>query len=120
MMSLWFSNPNLFGALYGGIGGTLVGIAGGVLGAAAGLLAPKGKGRSFVLGGMGVLLCLGLLSFFAGIAALLARQPFAIWYPLTLLGIVPAFAIGSLLPVVRNAYAQAEARRLDAALLRNR
>ena len=48
MTQPWF-DPIRFGALYGGIGGGLLGSLGGILGAAAGTLAPKGKGRSFIL-----------------------------------------------------------------------
>ena len=118
-MSPWFSPPEMFGSLYGGIVGGAVGIACGVLGAAAGILAPRGKGRSFVLGGMIVLVTFGLINLCAGIVALLFGQPYSIWYPLTLVGFLLTVVLGFLFPTVRVAYIRAETRKADAAAMRN-
>jgi hypothetical protein len=113
MATPWFE-PNTFGAWYGamagGVGGSLVGL----WGALAGTLAPRGKGRGLVLGGFGVFFVCGLASLGLGVAALASGQPYGIWYPPLMVGIVLSGVIGGLLPAVRKRYAEAEARRLEA------
>ena len=112
----WFSAQA--SAFFGGYGGGAVGLLGGCIGVAAGTLAPKGKGRSAVLGSMAVFAVLGVLSLLTGLTALVFGQPYHVWYPLLLLGVIPAGVMGGLIPVVRRRYAEAEQRRLDAAALR--
>jgi hypothetical protein len=41
-----------------------------------------------------------------------------IWYALVLIGVILTSVMGGLLPVVRKRYAEAEARRVNAAVLR--
>lgn len=118
MATPWF-DPNQFGALFGAIGGGVGGTLGGLLGAAAGMLAPKGKGRTLVLGGMFALIGVGLASLGFGVAALAMGQPYGIWYPPTLLGLIFAIVPGSLIPVVRTRYGEAESRRIEAEGLRS-
>lgn len=112
----WFSTET--SALVGGIGGAAVGVLGGCLGAAAGVLAPKGKGRGFVLGTMMACAVLGVCLLIAGIFAVSTGQPYGVWYPLVLLGAIMTGVLGGLIPVVRKRYAEAEQRRLDADDLR--
>jgi hypothetical protein len=113
----WF-DPALFGTwfgiLVGGVGGTL----GGLLGAVAGTLAPRGKGRAFVLGGMRAFSVMGLLLAVFGLAALLCGQPFFIWFFPLFFGADLALLFVVLTPVVRRRYAEAEERRLEAEALR--
>jgi hypothetical protein len=108
----WF-NENLFGALWGSIagggGGTLVGL----WGALVGTLAPKGKGRAWLLGAGWVLVGLGVLSLGFGLYALAVGQPYGIWYGPCLTGVVVIVVTGGLIPVARKRYAEAEARRLE-------
>jgi hypothetical protein len=119
MTQPWFE-PNLFGALYGGIagggGGALIGIFGGLIGS---VLAPRAIGRRWVLGGMGFVVLLGLAQLGFGLYALLAGQPYGIWFPPTLCGVIYAAVVGSLIPVIRRCYAEAEARRMDAEAIRH-
>jgi MFS family permease len=117
MMEPWF-DPIRFGALYGGIGGGLLGSLGGVLGAAAGTLAPRGKGRSFILGAFTLLTVIGAGHLVLGLYALAVGQPYGIWYPLVLIGALLTLVIGSLRPVVRKRYEEAEARKMEAAAFR--
>lgn len=117
MATPWI-DPNTFGAHYGGIVCGLGGALGGLLGAAAGTLAPRGKGRRWILGAMSVFVALGVAQLILGAAALILGQPFGIWYPLLLCGVLFIVVIGGLLPVVRRAYEHAEHRRIDAAGLR--
>jgi hypothetical protein len=117
MTQPWF-DPIRFGALYGGIGGGLLGSLGGILGAAAGTLAPKGKGRSFILGAFTLMMVVGVGHLVVGLYALSVGQPYGIWYPLVLIGGILTMVCGSLRPVVRKRYEEAEARRMDAAAFR--
>ncbi len=91
---------------------------GGILGAASGYLAPRGKGRSLILGAFTILVVVGLLHLAVGLYAYISGQPYSIWYPLVLIGIILTAVMGGLLPVVRKRYAEAEARRVNAAVLR--
>ena len=117
MTEPWF-NENVFGALYGAVGGSLCGVIGGTLGGLAGWLAPKGKGRTWILGGMIAFMGLGLLNLAFGIFALVVGQPYGIWYGPLLLGVLCTVLPGCLLPVIRRRYQEAEERRLQAATLR--
>lgn len=117
MMEPWF-DPIKFGALYGGIGGGVLGALGGILGAVAGALAPKGKGRVFILGGFALLMWIGVANLALGIYALIERQPYAIWYPLLLIGAILTAVTGSLRPMIRKRYEEAEMRKMDAAAFR--
>ncbi|HZO86698.1 MAG TPA: hypothetical protein VFB38_00060 [Chthonomonadaceae bacterium] len=110
---VWFGT--WYGSLVGGLGGTLAGI----LGAVAGTLAPQGKGKRLVLGGMRAFIVFGALSLLIGIIALIAGQPYGIWYPLTLVGVIFVAVMGSLQPMIHRVYRQAEARKLEAESLRN-
>jgi hypothetical protein len=117
MMEPWF-DPIKFGMLYGGIGGGLLGTLGGVLGAAAGALAPKGKARGFVLGAFTAFMLIGIANLVLGIYAVATGQPYGIWYPLVLIGVLLTVLFAALKPVVRKRYDEAEARRMDAAAFR--
>lgn len=117
MSQPWFE-PNTFGALFGGIGGSAVGVMGGVIGTLAGVFAPQGKYRSLVLGLMWAMVVVGAASLVAGVVALVDQQPYAIWYPLLLLGLLSVFLFGFLIPGVRLRYRQAEQRRVEAEGLR--
>lgn len=118
MSEPWF-DPVWFGALYGAIvgggGGTLLGC----LGALAGFLAPQGKGRTFILGGFWFFVLLGVASLAFGLYALIAGQPYAIWYAPLLCGFVMSLVSGCLIPVLQVRYAQAEQRRLESEAIRN-
>ena len=118
MSDPWFPDPNMFGAIYGsvvgGVGGSLLGL----LGAAAGTLAPQGKGRSWILGSMTAAVGLGVVQLAAGIVALATGQPYGIWYPLLLTGVIFTVVVGALLPVVRRRYDEAEQRRMQAESIR--
>jgi hypothetical protein len=117
MTEPWF-DPIRFGVLYGAIGGSALGVLGGILGAASGYLAPRGRGRSLILGAFTILLVVGLVHLVVGLYAFISGQPYGIWYALVLIGVILSSVMGGLLPVVRKRYAQAEARRVNAAVLR--
>jgi hypothetical protein len=114
MTEWWFSDPNYFGGMFGGIAGGVGGAIGGILGAASGFLAPRGKGKKFILSGMWLFIVAGLVSVGFGVAALVQDQPYAITYPFFLVGAIYVIVMGSLIPVIKKQYGMAEKRRLDA------
>ena len=117
MSEPWF-DPNTFGALYGAIGGGVGGSLCGLFGALTGYLAPRGKARRFVLGAMAFFVLAGLAQLAVGLTAVAYGQPYGIWYPMVLCGGILVVVMGSLTPVVRARYAQAEQRRIDAETIR--
>jgi hypothetical protein len=50
--------------------------------------------------------------------ALLSGQPYGIWYPMLLCGAIFTVVMGSLFPVVRHRYQEAEMRRITAESIR--
>ena len=94
--------------------GALVGSAVGILGALVAWLGSAGRAKTFVLGtlrglgwfGVGVLL-VGIVAFFSG-------QPYAVYYPPALLGVICA-ALGFSLPrSVTRRYEERKLRRMQA------
>jgi MFS family permease len=102
----------------GAIAGTANGLLGGLIGTLAGVFAPRGKLRRLVLALVLFCLIAGVASLSAGLFALAVHQPYAVWYPLILIGAMDTLLFGVVTPVIRRAYRQAEARRLDAEELR--
>jgi MFS family permease len=114
----WLSTSSTM--LYGSLAGALGGTAGGILGALTGVLAPRGKARGLVLGFMYAFCVFGLVNLIFGLVALIAGQPYAVWYPFLLMGSIFPLVFGFMIPVVKRVYRQAEQRRLEAADLRAR
>lgn len=109
MTDPWF-NPNYWGWLPG----TFLGCFAGLWGALAGTFAPRGKGRSLILGFGLLLFGLSMSLLTAGLTALASGQPEGVWYSLGLAGLIGVAVIGPMLPVVRNRYREAEERRMQA------
>jgi hypothetical protein len=109
MSEPWF-DPNS----YSWIPGTALGVLGGLWGCLVGILAPRGRARGFVLGFTWALLLLsaGLLAL--GVVALIAGQPYGVWYGFGLAGLIGLVVIGANTFTVHWAYRQAEARKLAA------
>jgi hypothetical protein len=113
MAEPWF-DPLQFGILVGAYGGGGLGGLCGLWGAMAGLLAPYGKGRTFVIGFGWLILVVGIAALIFGVVALMAGQPWAIWYGPVLVGVITVPLIGSLLPMLRMRYRQADERKMQA------
>jgi len=97
-----------------GLVGGLAGSALGILGAAIGWLGAIGRGRSFVLGTLKAFALLGVAALAIGLGALAAGQPYAVYYPLLLLGGIGA-ALGFTLPrSLSKRYEDLELRRMQA------
>jgi len=110
MEQAWFN-----AILYGWLPGTIIGCLGGIIGTAAGVLAPRGKARRFVLSLQLSAIVISAAFLAAGVAALAASQPYAVWYSLLLPGIGGSVLFCALFPLLRRSYAQAEMRKSKAA-----
>lgn len=103
----------------GWIGG-IVGGVGGLVGAVIGVLVGLGKARRFVLALASALTALGIVALGAGLVAVLLRQPYAVYYPLLLGGVIAACVMGFNLPKMRRRYEELELRKMAAMDVANR
>lgn len=103
----WFSDRNA--GLFGGIAGALVG----VWGALIGILSARGQARHFVLGSANALFVIGIASLAAGGFALAIGQPYAVYYPLLLIGIILVVVMGKMRGSLSARYEQLELKRMQ-------
>ncbi len=106
----WFTNAGMVG----GIMGSCVGVLGGVMGTAMGVCAPRGIGKRTLLTMQAIIIVLGVITLGAGVVATFQGQPYAVYYPLLLIGGLTSVLFGSLFPVVLGRYREAEQRKLNA------
>ena len=104
----WWSERT--GGLVGGIGGASLGCLAGLLGS----LSSRRKARAFVLGAGYALVALGGASAIAGLAAVFLAQPYAVWFPLTLGGVLILAILPFRLREMRASYQQGELRQMRA------
>lgn len=103
----------LFGLL-----GAAVGLLGAVLGCCA-FLIRQGRAKPLVYGFHALGVVVGLAGLALGLAALIAGQPFHVWFPPLNLALVGLLVFGGLyFFVTRPHYRAAEHRKLEAASLR--
>ena len=103
----WWSDRSA--ALVGSWAGGLLGCLGALIGA----LSSMGKGRRFVVAALKVQCFLGIGSGIAGLFALVTKQPYAVYYPLLLIGILLGSLCGGLLPGINKRYEELELRRMQ-------
>jgi hypothetical protein len=103
----WFSNQTA--GWIGGIGGTLLGLWGALIG----IVSSRGKARGFAVGSANALLFIGLASIIAGIVALSMAQPYAVYYPLLLLGVIIVAVMFMLRRTMLARYEQLELKRMQ-------
>jgi hypothetical protein len=96
--------------LIGGVAGGLVGCVGALIG----VLASRGRAKRFVTIGVVSLAIGGILAFVAGIVALSRSQPYAVYYPLLLIGFLATVIPLGLRPSIRRRYEEIELRRMRA------
>jgi hypothetical protein len=108
------NEPWFDASLYAWIPGTLLGVLGGLWGSLVGILAPRGKAKSLVLGSLGLMLAASAGCLILGVLALLQHQPYGVWYGLILPGVLGLVLFPSLTPVVLMRYREAEARKMQA------
>jgi hypothetical protein len=87
----------------GWIGGA-AGSAFGLLGALVGTLSSLGRGRRFVMAALAAMGTGGLVALAAGLVAVASGQPYAVWYPLVLLGVLGPVLGFSLRGTVRRRF----------------
>lgn len=104
----WWSPRS--GGLAGGIGGSVVGVLGGLIGT----LCSLGRARRFVEGTLLAILVVGVVSAAAGLVAVATHQPYEVYYPLLLSGILDVTIVLSTRGTVRKRYEALELRRMQA------
>lgn len=109
MTEPWFDPRWSFlpGTLLGAIGGSGIGIL-------AGVLAPAGKAKTLVFGFNTVCFVVSVTLLIAAIAAVVAGQPYAIWYGMLLPGILGTILFGGGFFLLRARYREAELRQMQA------
>jgi hypothetical protein len=104
----WWSERQ--GGALGGVIGSVLGIVGAVIG----WLASAGRAKGFVLSALTAIAWLGIAALVGGAGALVGGQPYAVYYPLMLLGAISA-GLGLFLPRALNRrYQDLELRRMQA------
>ena len=104
----WWSDRQ--GGWIGGMAGAVLGVMGSIVG----WLASRGRAAAFVLGTSRLVVALGAMALVTGLVAIANAQPYAVWYPLLLVGVV---SCGVMAPAYRRfarRYRDAELRRLQA------
>jgi len=104
----WWSGS--VGGIVGGVFGVVFGCLGGVIG----WLSHKGKARAFVLTTVKTMFAVGTASLVLSVVALVCGQPYAVYYPPLLVGILLTILPLGLLGAVRKMYEQAELRKMEA------
>ncbi len=104
----WWSEQQA--GLIGGALGTILGC----MGALIGWLASAGKARRLALGMMKTMAVLGVAALVLGVVALLRSQPYAVYYPLLLIGLIGSVLPATLLRTIRKRYEEMELRRMRA------
>ncbi len=103
----WITERNA--TLLGAIGGFLLGVWGAVIG----VISARGKARRFVLGSATILLLVGIGSLVIGVAALASAQPYAVYYPFLLIGILLVVLMAVLRRTLSMRYEQLELKRMQ-------
>ena len=102
----WGRNTQIWG---GSLGGCFVGLMGAVLGIFGGLV----KARRFVLGLMKGMIVAGAVSLVVGVIALVKSQPWGVYYPLLLWGLLSTTLFAGNFRSVRRRYEQKELRKME-------
>lgn len=95
---------------WGGLAGGIVGAAGALIG----VLTSLGRARRLVAITTIILIAGGTVSFVAGLLALGQSQPYAVYYPLLLVGFLAAIIPLSLRSSIQKRYEEVELRRMRA------
>lgn len=103
----WLSSRSA--TLMGAIGGGLLGLWGALIG----VLATRGKARAIVLGSANAMLFIGIAALIGGVVALASAQPYAVYYPLLLIGVILIFVIGRLRGTLSARYHEIELKRMQ-------
>ncbi len=103
----WFGDRSA--GLLGGIGGAVIGLWGALIG----VLSSRGKARHFVLASANALFVIGIASLAGGVAAVATAQPYAVYYPLLLIGIILVVVFGKMRGNLVARYEQLELKKMQ-------
>lgn len=104
----WWSDRQA--GMLGGLAGSLLG----VLGALIGILAATGRARRLVMGLLKLLIAVCAAGLLLGLAALGLGQPYGVYYPLILVGVIGVAVPAGLLRSFKKRYDELELRRMSA------
>ena len=94
--------------------GAIAGAAVGLVGAMIGLLTSMGRARRLVTTAAMTLVVCGTLAFVAGGIAITRAQPYAVYYPLLLVGFLATVIPLGVMPAIRRRYEEIELRAMRA------
>lgn len=94
----------------GGVLGPLLGIMGAIVGTLSGL----GRGRKVAIGICWFAIALGAVCLVAGLVAVALSQPYVVYFPLVLIGVLSTVIMSSVLPSIRKKFEEVELRRMEA------
>jgi hypothetical protein len=92
----------------GGIGGSVLGCLGSLLA----VLATKGRCRTFVVVTSASLIAVGVIAAVIGLAAVVVGQPYGVWFPLVLIGVLLLAILPFRLRQYQRGYEDLELRRM--------
>lgn len=95
---------------FGGIFGSIMGCVGALIG----VLVSKGRGRTLVFALLNGMLLVGLAGLVIGCIALLNSQPYGVWYPLLLIGVMGTIMPVAIRPNIKRRFAEFDRRKMDA------
>lgn len=110
-MEEWFGQ-NTAGTV-GGIIGSVIGCYGGLLGCFCNYCINKGKSK-LILGLFKIGIAAGVILSVIGIAALILKQPYHVWYVFVLPGGLTIVLFSVMFPVVRGRCVQQEMHKMSA------
>jgi hypothetical protein len=104
----WWGNRT--GSLVGGVLGSLLGI----LGAIVGTLSGWGRGKNVCMAICWSTIVFGIVCLIGGLVALTQSQPYVVYFPLLLIGVLSTVVMGSVLRTIRKRFEDVELRRMEA------
>jgi drug/metabolite transporter (DMT)-like permease len=110
-MEPWFDSRTA--GIIGGIIGICIGIAGGIIGGISWLCIRKGW-KKLVYSMFGSVIIISFALFIIGLIASLCKQPYHVWYPFLLSGLLGTIIFSSLLPMIRRLFIEIEMRKMQA------
>jgi len=109
-MQQWFDERTA-GLLGGIIGGTIGILGGGGLGGCSALFISKGWKKAY-FAMYYCFMAVGAALLIMGLAALLIRQPYHVWYAFLLPGFIITVVFSSILPAIRKRFTQNELTKM--------
>jgi hypothetical protein len=97
-----------------GIIGAILGVSLGCVGAVIGCLGGSGRARGFVMAALRAMTAFGIACLAVGVVAAARSQPYAVYYPLLLCGIICTVVSMAVLPGIRKRYEAMELRKMKA------